>query len=206
MATINLPSKFLNCVWSEKPNASTMQDEMILVTDVGVNGTFFVSNGSRWQPVGGQCLLASNTSQYNKTGYVGEEVAVSVKIPGGLMSTNGQLEILHLTSHTNNANTKRLRIRHFDSITAASGGSYYSASFTTSNSSQAFTYIKNDNSMTAQFGHSAGTTAGFGSSGVAGTTGAMDTNLDSYILFNVELTNASDFVALEAFWITYLEG
>lgn len=206
MATINLPSKFLNCVWSEKPNASTMQDEMIFVSDIGTSGTFFISNGSRWQPVGGQCLLASNTLQYNKTGYVGEEVAVSVKIPGGLMSPNGQLEILHLTSHRNNANTKRLKIRHFDSITAASGGSYYSAFFTTSNSSQAFTYIKNDNSMTAQFGHSPETTAGFGSNGAAGTIGAVDTNLDSYVLFNVELTNASDFVAVETFWITYLEG
>ena len=206
MATINLPSKYLTTSWSDRPLPSSMPDDTIFVSDIGPSGTFFISNGTRWQPLGGQCLIASVTQQFNKTGYVGEEIATSVLIPAGLMSANGQLEILHLTSHTNSANTKRLRVRHNDTLVAATGGSYYSASFTTSNSSQSFTYIKNDNSLTAQFGHSAGTTAGFGSSGVAGTSGTINTANDSYVIFNVELTNSSEFVAVEAFWITYLEG
>jgi hypothetical protein len=206
MATINLPSKYYTTSWSEKPIASTMQDEIIFVSDIGPSGNFFISNGTRWQPLGGSCLLGCSNTTILKTGYNGEEIATSVLIPGGLMSANGQLEIFHMTSHTSNANTKRLRIRHNDTLVSGTGASYYSASFTTTLTSQSYTYIRNDNSLTAQFGHSAGTTSGFGPSGIAGTSATLDTSLDTYVIMNVELNDTADAVSLEGFWITYLEG
>lgn len=206
MATINLPSKYLSTSWAERPLAPSMPDEVIFANDIGPSGAFFISNGTRWQPMGGSCLIAASNVKTSLTGFVGEQIAISVLVPAGLMSANGQLEIFHLTEFTNSANIKRLRIRHNDTITAGTGSSYYSASFTTSNTALAFTYIKNDNAMNLQASQSAGTSSGFGSSGIAGATGTIDTSLNSYVIFNIELANASDLVSLESYWINYLEG
>lgn len=206
MAVINLPQKFLNVLWAEKPDPATMQDNVILVTDLGTSGCFFISNGTRWTPLGGSCVIASSTLTTSLTGFIGVQLLTSVKIPAGLMSANGQLEIMFLVSNTNAATVKRMIVRHSTTATPLTGGIYYSAALTTTNTAQAFTYIRNDNSLTAQYGNSSSIALGFGASATTGTSGTIDTNLDSYITFNAELADAGNFVTLEAYWINYLEA
>lgn len=206
MATINLPSKYFTTTWNEKPPASSMQDEIIFVSDIGPSGSFFCSNGTRWQPVGGQCLLAISTTSMNATGFTGESLWFSLKIPAGLMSANGQLELVVLSSYTSSANTKRTRVKFDNTELTTSGTNFYNPSFTTTANAQGFVFIRNDNSTTAQYGHSSGIPSGTGASAIAGTSGTINTAIDSYVKFIAELTVSTEFVQLESYYLNYIEG
>lgn len=185
MGFISLPQEAVETyAWVNRPNAADYVNEMIFASDIGANGTYFMSTGSYWVPVGGEAVLAKSGASASFTGAVGEQSIVSYTLPGGLMTPWSQLEIIILWSYTNSANTKILRVRHSSVGGGTAGDAYFYFAGTTTASVQNICAIRSNNSITAQKGW------GIGTGGVSGL-GALNASLSA---FNRNLANASDIV------------
>jgi len=176
--------KHINVTWANRPSASAYADEIIFASDIGANGTYFMSNGTYWVPVGGEAVLAKSGASASFTGAVAEQSIVSYTLPGGLMTPWSQLEIIVLWTYTNSANTKILRVRHTSVGGGVSGNVYFYFAGTTTASVQNICAIRSNNSIAAQKGW------GIGTGGVSGL-GALNASLSAY---NRNLANDSDIV------------
>lgn len=186
--------------WATKPSAASNKDRIIRITNIGTNGSFFQSNGTRWFPVFGDVTLACDGVGYTATGTTSETELVSVTIPGGLMSSNGQLEVVSYWSETNNANAKTIRMK-IGGFSGTSMNTITSVSFFTMNN---LLIIRNDNSTTAQRGMPSSTT-GVGTSTTSVSTAAIDTSVDFQLTFTGQVTVITDSVRVVAFHVVYRE-
>lgn len=203
MGLVQLGNDFIRTTWASRPDASTMTGLVIFVTDIGPIGTMFISNGSRWAPVGGSCVLAINQTTSAVTGTVDETNLASVTVPAGLMSANGQLEIFTLWSHTSSATTRTVRIRLGDVLT---GTAFYGPSLGTTNTLQGFTIIRNNNSLSSQYGFPITVGSGLATNPVTLVTSSVNTGLDTGIHFSAQLGSSVHFANLEGYSVTYVEG
>jgi hypothetical protein len=182
---------------------------IIKISDVGPAGSYWISNGTRWQPLGGSCVIAVSHVAVSVTGTTSETNLAMIGLPSNLMSANGQLEIFLLWSHTNNANTKAPRVRFGFDYDALSGNIYYNPSISTSNTTQSFLIIKNNNAQNIQYGFANNTGLGYTTSTNAVVTSNWNTASTVYntgVAINGALTNAADTLTLEGYSITYVEG
>lgn len=185
MGFLSLPSESIETyAWINRPNAADYTNEIIFASDIGANGTYFMSTGSYWVPVGGEVILAKSGTSASFTGAVAEQSIVNYTMPGGLMTPWSQLEIIVLWSFTNSANTKILRVRHSSVGGGISGDAYFYFAGTTTTSVQNICAIRSNNSISTQKGW------GIGTGGVSGL-GALNASLSA---FNRNLANASDIV------------
>lgn len=186
--------------WATRPSAASNKDRIIRITNIGTNGSFFQSNGTRWVPVFGDVTLLCDGAGYTVTGTTSETELLAVTIPGGLMSANGQIEVVSYWSETNNANAKtiRMKIGGFSGTTINSIGA---VSFLTMND---LLIVRNDNSTTAQKGMSS-STSGVGSAGTATVSSAIDTSSDFQLSFTGQLTVGTDSIGLVALHVVYRE-
>lgn len=201
MGFINLPKNILSSTWAAKPSASTLSGYTILITDIGTNGALFVSNGTRWSPLGGQCLVAQSPTTTSVTGTVTETTLGSFVIPGGLMSANGQLEIKTLWAFTNSANAKTNRIR----MNTLSGSQFISSGPATSDSGQYLTIIRNAAATNSQRGASSGISS-FGATTAGFAVSSIDTTVDFNIVVSGQLSNTGETITLHHVSMIYLEG
>lgn len=205
MAFYNLPKATLQTTFVNRPTASLMSGKIIYMTDIGPAGSYWISNGTRWQPLGGSCLLAISQVASSVTGTASETVLASVTIPAGLMSENGQLEIFMLWSHTNAATARNLRSRFGTDPLA--GTIYYNPSISTTNTTQSFMIIKNNNATNSQYGFPNSTGAGYATSTGTLITSSWNTATTNHVLaFNGALVDTSQTITLEGYSITYMEG
>lgn len=205
MAFYNLPKATLQTTFVNRPDASLMSGKIIYITDIGPAGTYWISNGTRWQPLGGSCLLAISQVASSVTGTASETVLASVTIPAGLMSANGQLEVFMLWSHTNAATARNLRSRFGTDPLA--GTIYYNPSISTTNTTQSFMIIKNNNATNSQYGFPNSTGAGYATSTGTLITSSWNTATTNHVLaFNGALTDTSQTITIEGYSITYIEG
>lgn len=201
MGLINLPKNILSATWSTRPSASGMTGYTILITDIGMNGTLFISNGTRWAPLGGTCLLYQSTLNSAVTGTLSETTLATVTIPGGVMSGNGQLEIKTLWSFTNSANVKSNRIR----INNITGATYTASGPTASDTGQYYSIIRNNGLTSQQRGVNAGVTS-FGNTTAGLVTSTIDTTADFSLYFTGQLANVADSTSIQHISIIYSEG
>ena len=205
MAFYNLPKTTLRTTFANRPTASLMSGKIIYMTDIGPAGSYWISNGTRWQPLGGSCLLAISQIASSVTGTTSETVLASATIPAGLMSANGQLEIFMLWSHTNAAAARNLRSRFGTDPLA--GTIYYNPSISTTNTTQSFMIIKNNNATNSQYGFPNSTGAGYATSTGTLITSSWNTATTNHVLaFNGALVDTSQTITLEGYSITYVEG
>lgn len=205
MAFYNLPKATLQTTFVNRPTASLMSGKIIYMTDIGPAGSYWISNGTRWQPLGGSCLLAISQVSSSVTGTASETNLASVTIPAGLMSANGQLEVFMLWSHTNAATARNLRVRLGTDPLA--GTIYYNPSISTTNTTQSFMIIKNNNATNSQYGFPNSTGAGYATSTGTLITSSWNTATTNHVLaFNGALTDTSQTITLEGYSITYVEG
>lgn len=205
MAFYNLPKATLQTTFVNRPTASLMSGKIIYMTDIGPAGSYWISNGTRWQPLGGSCLLAISQVASSVTGTASETVLASVTIPAGLMSENCQLEVFMLWSHTNAATARNLRSRFGTDPLA--GTIYYNPSISTTNTTQSFMIIKNNNATNSQYGFPNSTGAGYATSTGTLITSSWNTATTNHVLaFNGALVDTSQTITLEGYSITYVEG
>ena len=191
-------SGYPTSVFASLPTPATAgAGAVYLVTDIGSGGTLFVSNGTIWRPVGGQCVLAQSFVQSATTGSITENTLATVTIPAGVMTANGILEIESLWSMTSNANNKRARLR----FSGASGTAYYDNTLTTGAlGSPVRTRIGNVNATNSQKGHAAAS-LGFTSSGNPLVTSAVDTAATTTLVFTGTLSVGTDTMAVEGYTV-----
>lgn len=205
MGFYNLPKTTLQTTFANRPTASLMSGKIIYITDIGPAGSYWISNGTRWQPLGGSCLLAISQVSSSVTGTASETNLASVTIPAGLMSANGQLEVFMLWSHTNEATARNLRVRLGTDPLA--GTIYYNPSISTANTTQSFMIIKNNNATNSQYGFPNSTGAGYATSTGTLITSSWNTATTNHLLaFNGALVDTSQTITLEGYSITYVEG
>ena len=209
MSILNSDKDIRIYTFENRPTASLMTGAIIKISNIGPAGSYWISNGTRWQPLGGSCLLAISQVASSVTGTTSETNLASVTVPSEVMSSNGQLEIFILWSYTNNANSKAPRVRFGQSTDALGGNVYYNPSVSTTNTLQSFLIIKNNNSTTSQYGFANNTGSGYATSTGSVISSSWDTSSPTYnigVHFNGALTNSGDTLTLEGYSITYVEG
>jgi hypothetical protein len=205
MGFYNLPKTTLQTTFANRPTASLFTGKTIYMTDIGPAGSYWISNGTRWQPLGGSCLIAISQVASSVTGTASETNLASVTIPAGLMSANGQLEILTLWSYTNSGTARNCRIRLGTDTT--SGTVFFNPSVSTTNTLQSYINIKNNNATNSQYGFPNSTGAGYATSTAALITSSWNTATTShFVAFNGALTDTSQTITIEGYSITYVEG
>lgn len=140
------------------PNASQYNGQIIYLSDIGIAGSYWISNGTFWSPVGGEVTLAQSGTTVTVTGTTSETILATYTLPAGLTHPNSIIEINHLWSYTNSANNKSERIR----LGGIAGDVYYSNATTTTATLQGFTAIRCNNSNSAQKGFGTGSTVASG--------------------------------------------
>lgn len=205
---INLPLRSLapgmiSCTWGLIPPASSATGEIVYVSNIGVNGSYWLSNGSVWRPVNGEVTLAQSGASVSLTGTTTQTVLATYTLPGGLMTTYSQIEITCLWSHTNSANAKTPRINHSAVGGGIVGDVYYSCAVTTTETLHCITCIRSDNSLSAQKGWGIGS-AGPGGVGVIASTLRQfnrATTSNSDINITAQLANSGESITLRAYSI-----
>lgn len=163
------------------------------VSDVGLSGSLWYSNGVTWGLVGGDAVLARGNADINVTGgSTSEEDLVSITIPAGLMGVNGQLEVTHFWEATNNANVKTMRVKL--------GGTAFFANATAINSNAIFlpppTRIWNRNSQSSQMAFAAANGNTTIATGTAKTTGTVDTSAATTLAISGQKATGADTLTL----------
>lgn len=194
--------------WATKPAANSFPvGTPIWISDVGVNGgSSWVTNGVGWIPVNGKLLIAANEPALNHTGDIVDQTGASgtdrvlYTLPADILGPHGSLEIHHVWSYTNSANTKTLRVR----FGGTSGTSAQLPQPTTTATAQLSCFIRNQNSKTSQIYFAPSSSNTFVTSSSSLATSTIDTSVAQDILIGGQLTNTGEFVKLEAYRI-YVE-
>lgn len=206
MGFLSLPSEsYETYSWVNRPNASNVIGELIYITDVGIGGSYWISNGTYWSPLNGEVTLAQSGNAVNMTGAATEQVMATYTLPGGLMSANGQIEITHFWNVVNSSNNKTVRVRHSDVGGGVSGEAYYSFTQTAIVGIQAITCIRANNSVSKQKGWGIATGVASGIGAIAATLRSFTRGLqnDSDIVITAGIADITETVTLEAYSIIY---
>lgn len=204
MAEVKLPELFFGApemAWATLPTASTVTGMTVRVTDVGVGGSFWTSNGTKWYPTATEVLLANDQTTLAITGTASEVQTFTLTIPAGMMGANGVLEIVSFFTYTNSANNKTLRVR----FGGTSGTVFSTVTTTTSENNTKYLWIRNANSTSSQKGPSAGFANGFGTGTSAGITSAVNTASAVDVVVSAQLSLSTETVTYIGCRISYRE-
>ena len=179
--------------WASRPAAADWEGEFIRVTDVGLEGSLWISNGSLWVPANGGVILAQSgasvTAPANDTN---ENTLATISIKGGVMGLNGALRIYTLWTVTNSGNNKTQRIKlgvtTFSTLTVTAVATV-----------GMIPVLYNRNSAASQVCHPTGAITG--TSGSAITTGTIDTSADANLTITAQKATGTELIRLEAYTV-----
>lgn len=204
MGFISLPPyEIPRYILANRPTAIGASGDIIFLTDIGPNGSHWVSNGTYWSPLGGEVTLAIVGTTYSLTGTASETVVATYTLPGGLLTPNSQLDIMQTWTYTNSANSKTMRIKHSAIGGGTGGDAYYSVSATTSLSLMSTCSIRSNNSTSSQKGWGIGSTVPSGLSAIANPLRSFTrgTSVATDIVFTAQLVNTSETITLSGYTI-----
>jgi len=158
-----------------------------------------VHAGPGGAPIG--FIVADGAPNSSITGSTSETVLAYIKIPGGTLGRNSNIQVDTLWNFTGTAGTKTRKI-YLNSSAAAAGTAYLNNAGAAGDlSSYMTTAIYNNNSVSAQIGGL--TTGSHGQSTAAALpTGTINTANDCYIVITATLANAADSAVLAAYDVT----
>lgn len=185
----------ITSTWASLPAASAYIGTAY-VSDVGLHGSLWRSDGSTWGLVNGECILArGNTDLTVSAGITTEEDLVTVNIPAGLIGANGLIEVTHFWNANNNANVKTMRVKL--------GGTAFFANATAINSNAIFlpppTRIWNRNSESSQISFAAANGNVGVATGTAATTGTVNTAAATTLVISGQKATGTDTLTLYAY-------
>lgn len=180
--------------WLTRPAAALYPGSEITISDVGVAGSRWRSDGIRWvnmHPVVlGQLVAPVNRNASTSTA---ESVAVyTLAIPGGIMGVNSLIQILPLATCNNSATNKTLRVK-------ADGTSIGTFILTTVVAEQPLVYFRNIASLAAQKTFT-GNASATGSISTAPAATTVNTAADWDLTATLQAANSTngDTITLEA--------
>lgn len=185
--------------WETIPAANTVNGWTVFVSNVGVGGSFWTSNGTGWYPVGGMVVLAVSGANIANTGNTTENTVATVTIPAGMLGANGAVEVIPLWDFTNNANTKTMKVKFGGSVV-------YSIATTATTSCQMQYFVRNANSASAQVAQASNGSSGMGA--VAGSllTGVINTANAADITLTAQCANAGDTINLRGYIVRLMKA
>lgn len=205
MATAKLNSfKRPAFTWATKPVANAFPVGIpVWITDVGMGGSKWETNGTGWVPCNGKVLLAAAEPALNHTGDIVDQTGASgtdrviYSVPADLLGTHGVLSVETVWSYTNSTNVKTLRVR----FGGTSGTSFQLPQPTTTATAQLLCMIRNTNSKTAQSGFAPSSSNTYVTSASAITTSSIDTSTAQDLIIGGQLTSSGEFIKIEAYRI-----
>jgi hypothetical protein len=103
----------IRTTWAGRPDAAAYPAAVLLVLDIGVGGSFWISDGADWVPLEPITLANQNAANRNyDTAIQGtsDYTHFQLVIPGMAMPKSGTLEVLPIWTHPNSATTKNLKV------------------------------------------------------------------------------------------------
>jgi hypothetical protein len=196
----NLGRDFITTTWANRPaNPQDYTGIIIQVSDVGLGGSLFISNGTLWVPVATVVLARSAVAIANSSSTNGAEFNFApVTIPAGLMGLNGTIEVEALYTFTGSTNSKSAIIRHSTVSADGTGTAIINSATTTAGdvSFRAKSALHNRNLANSQvLPATAHLVSGFSSGAKQAPT--IDTAAVSYINFNGNKALGSETETLE---------
>lgn len=205
MAVINLPQiTTKTALWANRPSADSAKGEVYYFTDIGPNGSSWISNGEFWSPVNGEVVLMSSGVETSITGTTSQTALATLTIKGGMVSRVGSIDLILFMSCTNNANLKTFRV-NLCNVGSITGTTYYTGPFNAILLNTFFCSIKTRDNPTLQkgFGATGGSAAGIGLSSANLITSAQNMNLDFDIVITGQLADAADSIRTYGYSIIY---
>lgn len=184
------------------PAAAVGIGSIYLVTDVGLAGSLWRSNGTEWRPLA-PVTLGRGAAQVPHTGDTAEFTAATVTIPANCMGLNGRLQIKGAWSFTGSTNTKSARARLGGLAgTAVLLATASTAANITFNSSVT---VANRNSASSQITMSNGVGDGQSAFGTTALIApAIDTTTATTVVFTSQLGSTGETISLERYEVTLL--
>lgn len=100
-------------VWTTRPPASEYPGQEITITDVGVAGSRWRSNGTRWVNMHPIVLgvLPAPVTQLASVSTAESSAVWTLTVKGGIMGANSMIQLLPLATCNNSATNKTLRVK-----------------------------------------------------------------------------------------------
>lgn len=190
MPGVSFKNNIESFLFKNIPAATNLQGKTIYISDVGQDGSFWSSNGTYWNPIGGEYILKSEPTEITSNGSNVESVLSQVFIPAGLFITGDVIEVdLYLEkSGTVDTSTVRIRVGSTGTVSDSSITSIGQPA-TTSKSLRPKSHLKvidgtSIQSVTAPIA----ATVGVSTSTTSVATAGIDFSLDSYVSFCTLMT------------------
>jgi hypothetical protein len=148
-----------------------------------------------WQVLAASAVAVSHTVSTTET------ALATIQIPANTLGANGILRVTTLWTITNSANDKTLRAR----LAGLVGTAYLEVVLTTQASYRDQRQIANRNAANSQIGGSFSALGGFGNSGNANVTSAVDTTANQDLVISGQLETGSETITLEAYLVEVLK-
>lgn len=187
-------------------NPATYPSRQVLVTDVGVGGSFWRSNGAIWRLIAPIVLAGSAVPSATLTGTLTETILTEVAIPAGVMGLNRSLRIRGDWSCNANANAKTVRARHGETQGSISGASAIISigSAATTIAITGENLWTNVNAANVQKGSPSALSGNGGTTASAFLSGNENTANQTYIQFTGTLADVGDNIALSRYLVELL--
>ena len=180
--------------WAEKPSAAAYSGAEITITDVGVGGSRWRSNGSRWVNIHPIVLgtLPAPVTQLASVSTAESAAVWTLSVKGGVMDVNSMIQALPLATCNNSATNKTLRIK-------AAGTSIGTFIQTTVVAEQPLIFFRNINDAAVQKTFT-GNASATGSISTAPAATTVDTAADWDLTVTLQAANATngDTITLDA--------
>lgn len=191
--------------WASLPTPSARGVGLTFVTDVGVSGSLWYSNGTTWGLANGSCILFLSAVPVTLSATTSEEVLFSGTIPAGLMGVNGALRCSPLFTFTNSGNNKTFRLR--TGATALTGSIWAANVATTLVSQEAIPQTwRNRGVANSQITFVAANAHTGSQSSTANTATTEDTSVGMTFAITGQKASAGETITLEGFTLELLRG
>ena len=108
---LNLLPAAVAYTWATLP-APSAYIGVAFVSDIGIHGSLWRSNGATWGLVNGSCILADYGAQVGTvTGTTAETTLFTYNLPANLLGLSGHFRMRMKLSHTSSTNGKTMRVR-----------------------------------------------------------------------------------------------
>ena len=144
-------------------------------------------------------LLAASAVAVPLTGSTSETALATISVPANLLGPNGRLRVTYVASNNNNGNSKYIRLR----LGGIAGTLFMTSANTTSITMSGQVVIANRNAANSQVGFG-GLFGGYGASGTAVVTAAIDTSAAVDLVLSGQLANSGDSLTLEHYSVKVL--
>lgn len=174
--------------------ASAYSGRQYLVTDLGIGGSLWRSDGSVWQLVA-PVVLYKIVAQQTLTGTTSETVLAQYTLPANALGSDRKLTAEAVFGTTVSANAKTNRIRH--GASAGTGNALASlAAISTTGSQRVWGGVRN-RTTTSQIQAHTSLSGNGGNSTSTFTTGSLDTTAATVVSFTGTLGSSGETITLE---------